>query len=286
MGPADLAAHFARGHRVQELTSVGRTVGSNRVFRIWGEERSRILKVYGTPTRERRERHSLDALGATPGLPRVIERGNDDDLHWTMFDDAGQWNLASLPENEALARQAGQILRGVHGADTSAFSNLPRGIDQEWVTVDFVSTFRRIERYRGRLNISEDLLEAARAVRPPFASPPQVSHTNPVPDNFLVDDEGGVTLINWEWATLAPLEWDLSKALWLLSLQAGQSASAAFAEGYGADMNPGQLDRWTVYHAGMMLVYEAENRIKGRLDDLSYLIDELQRAITASRAPA
>ena len=41
---------------------MGRSVGSNRVFRIWGEERSRILKVYGTPTRERRERHALDAL--------------------------------------------------------------------------------------------------------------------------------------------------------------------------------------------------------------------------------
>ncbi len=109
-----------------------------------------------------------------------------------------------------------------------------------------------------------------------------MAHTNPAPDNFLVNDAGDVTLINWEWATVAPLEWDLSKALWMLSLQSGRAAANAFAEGYGADMNPAQLDRWTVYHVGMMLVYESENRIKGRLDDLAYLIDELRRAVTGA----
>jgi aminoglycoside phosphotransferase (APT) family kinase protein len=281
-----LVARLAKGGRTQELTAGDRAIGANRIFRLFTENQTRIMKVYGTEARERRERHALTALRGLAGMPKILDRGADGETHWAIFEDAGSWSLTSLPENPGLARRAGEILRAIHGADPATVSNLARGIDQEWVTVDFVSTFRRIERYRGRLHISEDLLEAARAVRPPFASPPQVSHTNPAPDNFLVDDQGKVTLINWEWATLAPLEWDLSKALWLLSLQAGQSTSAAFAEGYGADMDPGQLDRWTVYHTGMMLVYEVENRIKGRLDDLSYLIDELQRAITGSRAPA
>ncbi len=286
MGPAELAAHFAHGHRVQELTAAGRAVGSNRVFRVWGEQRSRILKVYGTPTRDRRERHALEALAGMPGLPKVLERGIDGDLHWAMFADAGQWNLASLPENQALARQAGQILRAVHSADVSSFSNLPRGIDQEWVSVDFVSTFRRIERYRGRLGLSPEVIEGARGVRPPFASTPRLAHTNPVPDKFIVDHMGTVTLVNWEWATLAPPEWDLSRALWLLGLRSGRATARALADGYGITMDPVQLDRWTVYHCGMMLLFGVENRLDGRLDDLHYLSDELQRAVAGSRSAA
>lgn len=286
MGPAELASHFAQGHRIQELTVPGRAVGGNRVYRVWGEAESRVLKVYGTPTRERRERHALESLTGVPGLPTVLERGVDEDLHWAMFKDAGQWNLASLPENVGLARQAGEILRAIHSTDTAAFSNLPRGIDQEWVTIDFISTFRRIERYRGRLNLSPDLIESARAVRPPFASEPRLTHTNPTPENFLVDHVGMVTLINWEWATLAPPEWDLSRAMWLLSVRSGLATSTALAEGYGASMDVAQLDRWTVYHAGMMLVYETENRLDGRLDDLGYLVAELQRAVAGSRTAA
>ncbi|MDH3398707.1 MAG: aminoglycoside phosphotransferase family protein [Acidimicrobiia bacterium] len=281
-----LIARLARGGRTQELTTGERAVGSNRIFRMWTENQTRIMKVYGTAARERRERHSLTALRGIPGIPTVLDRGAEGDIHWAIFEDAGSWNLANLPENSGLTRRAGEILRQVHESETSAISNLARGIDQEWVTVDFVSTFRRVERYRGRLGLSEDLLEAARGVRPPFASEPRVAHTNPAPDNFLVDDRGNVTMINWEWATLAPVEWDLSKVLWLLSLRSGTTAAAGLAEGYGAELDPAQLDRWTVYHAGMMLVYEAENRIKGRLDDLGYLVDELQRAITGSRAPA
>ncbi len=87
-------------------------------------------------------------------------------------------------------------------------------------------------------------------------------------------------------ATLAPPEWDLSKAIWLLGLRSGLATAQAFAEGYGSTMDPEQLDRWTVYHAGMMLVFETENRLNGRLDDLSYLTAELQRAVTGSRTAA
>ena len=272
--------------RTRAHTTPGRAVGLNRVFRLWVEPTSKILKIYGTAARERRERQSLEGLRGLPGLPERLDAGVDNEFYWVLFEDAGQWNLATLPENIALARQAGQILKTVHSADHNTFSNLPRGIDQEWVSIDFVSTFRRIERYRGRLNISAELIEAARSTRPPFASEPRVSHANPAPDNFLVDHAGSVTLINWEWATLAPPEWDLSRAAWLLGLRSGLATSRAFLDGYGMDLDPAQLDRWTVYHAGMMLVFETENRLDGRLDDLSYLIAELQRAVTGSRTAA
>jgi hypothetical protein len=286
MEVGQLVAKIAKGGRVQELSSGGdRAVGSNRVFRVWNENNTRILKAYGSPARERRERHALQVLRSTEGLPKIVDRGAEGELHWALFEDAGAWTLNSLPENYSLAKRAGSILRSVHRSEPAEMTNLARGIDQEWVTVDFISTFKRLERYRGRLEIPADLLDEARGVRPPFASPPTVAHTDPSPDKFLVNDSGDVTLINWEWATLAPVEWDLSRALWLLSLQSGQGAVSAFVEGYGAAMDPPQLDRWTVYHAGMMLVYESENRIKGRLDDLGYLIDELRRAVTGSKTP-
>ena len=72
-----------------------------------------------------------------------------------------------------------------------------------------------------------------------------------------------MTLINWEWATLAPPEWDLSKAAWLIGIKSGPSASDSLMEGYGRALDPIQLDRWTVYHAGMKLVCEAEQRVSG-----------------------
>jgi aminoglycoside phosphotransferase (APT) family kinase protein len=286
MGIDQLVAKIAKGGRVQELTSGGeRAMGANRIFRLWTDNTTTVLKAYGSAARERRERRALQVLRPVDGLPKVLDRGADGDLHWAIFEDAGSWSLNSLPENLSLAKRAGAILRAIHETDATEMSNLARGIDQEWVTVDFISTFKRLERYRGRLDLPADLLEEARGVRPPFASPPRIAHTNPSPDNFLVSDAGDVTLINWEWATMAPLEWDLSRALWLLSLQSGPAAANAFAEGYGADMEAAQLDRWTVYHTGMMLVYESENRIKGRLDDLGYLIAELRRAVTGAHSP-
>lgn len=284
MQPLALAERLARGNRVQSLTTGERPVHANHVFRIWTDHGTRILKVYGTPARERRERHALTALRGLRGIPLMVDQGVDDDVHWSVFADAGRWNLSTLPENPAVARTAGEVLRGVHEVTPAPMSNLARGIDQEWVAMDFVSTFRRLERYRGRLAMSADVLEAARGVRPPFASEPRSAHTDASPEHFVVDDDGEVTLINWEWATLAPPEWDLSKAIWLTGLRSGPAAATAFGEGYGHRFDPAQLERWTVYHAGMMLVYEAEARISGgRLDDLSYLVAELQRAITGAR---
>lgn len=289
MNALELADKLAAGGRVQDLSGGSRGLGVNRVFRLWTDTDSRILKVYGTPARERRERHALEALRGLDGLPEIVDRGSDDDLVWAMFQDAGRWTLASLPENPTLARKAGHILRAVHESAPSPMSNLARGIDQEWVAVDFVSTFRRLERFRRRVGVSLDLLEQARSIRPPYASEPRCAHTDPKPSNFLVDDAGNVTLINWEWATLAPPEWDLSKAVWQVGLNAGPSAARALQEGYGRVLDPEQLDRWIVYHAGMSLVFEAEQQVStGTAESFTDLVAELQRGVAGagSSAPA
>lgn len=285
MEPIKLAERMSVGGRVQELSSAERLLGSNRVFRIWTTSGTRILKIYGTPARERRESHSLEALAGLEGLPVVMDRGIEDDtIHWTLFNDSGQWNIGALPENARTARRAGAILRRIHDTEPNPLSNLSRGIDQEWISVDFMSTFRRLERYRAKIGYSAELLERARRVRPPYASTPRVAHTNTIPENFLVDDEGVVTLINWEWATLAPPEWDLTKSLWLMNLKAGPDASAAFQEGYGRAIEPMQLDRWIVYHAAMMLVFEAESTLRQDRYAYEYLVAELERAVTASQS--
>jgi aminoglycoside phosphotransferase (APT) family kinase protein len=282
-----LADKLAGGGPVQDLSGGSKALGVNRVFRLWNDSTSRILKVYGTPARERRERHALDALGSLLGLPTIIDRGMEDDLVWALFEDAGRWTLASLPENPGLARKAGEILRSVHEAAPSPMSNLSRGIDQEWVAVDYVSTFRRLERFRHRVGVSMELLQQAREIRPPFASAPRSAHTDPKSSNFLVDDEGKVTVINWEWATLAPPEWDLSKAVWQIGLNAGPSAAAALQDGYGKTLDQEQLDRWIVYHAGMTMVFEAEQQVStGSAESYTDLAAELRRAVTGAGSVA
>jgi aminoglycoside phosphotransferase (APT) family kinase protein len=283
-----LADRLAHGGRVQELTPGGKALGLNRVYRIWpAESASQILKVYGTPARERRERHALEALGDISGLPVILDRGSEGETVWALFVDAGQWTFGALPENPRMASKAGEILAAVHNSTTEAMSNLSRGIDQEWVTVDFLSTFRRLERYRGRIGVTAEQLDAARRVRPPYASEPKAAHTDPKPDNFLVNEEGDVTLINWEWATLAPPEWDLSKAVWLASIRSGPNAASALQDGYGRHMDPAQLDRWIVYHAAMNLVHGAEQQISGGSpESFDDLVAELQRAVTGSGSEA
>jgi thiamine kinase-like enzyme len=203
-----------------------------------------------------------------------------------VFEDAGRWNLGTLPENPGLARKAGKILRSVHETDAAKITNLSRGMDQEWVTVDFISTLRRLDRYRRRLDLPGELLADARNVRPPFASDPHSAHTNPAPDNFVVDDDGNVTLITWEWATVAPSEWDLSKASWLLGLNAGPQATAAFQEGYGRSLDQYQLDRWVVYHSAMTLVFRVERSMDTAIGAHDLYLSEFRRAVAAATLSA
>jgi aminoglycoside phosphotransferase (APT) family kinase protein len=278
----EVAQKLSDGGRVHELTGMERGQSANRVYRIWLGERTLIAKIYGTPARERRESHAIEALSGIAGTPQIVDRGLEGDTHWATFEDAGRWNLGTLPENPGLARKAGQILRTVHETDSEKITNLSRGMDQEWVAVDFLSTLRRLERYRRRLELPAAVLEDAREVRPPFASDPHSAHTNPAPDNFVVDDDGNVTLINWEWATVAPPEWDLSKASWLLGLHAGPSAATAFQEGYGRALDQYQLDRWIVYHTAMTLVFRVERAMDAAIGTHEIYLSEFRRAVAAS----
>jgi len=283
--PADIAQRLAGGGAVQQLTAATSLVGANQVFRIWRSGQTAVLKVYGSDSRERREHHALNALDDLDNLPVIADSGVDEDLHWILFEDAGRWNIQSLPENPGLGRAAGTILRDLHDHDTVAVTNLTRGIDQEWVAVDFVSTLRRLDRFRSRVGLSAELVAAAKKVNPPFASEPGVAHTDATPRNFVVDDAGNITLISWEWATLAPPEWDLSRAVWSIGMHAGPAAARAVVEGYGRAMDHVQLDRWIVYHAAQTLVSHAEKNLLARPTDApSDLVHEFNRAVLGASA--
>jgi len=221
----------------------------------------------------------LQALAGIEGVPQVIDRGTDEETSWVKFDDPGTWSLANLPESPGAARRAGQVLHAVHQADPQLLSNLAGGMDAEWLASDFRSTFERLGRYRRKLQIPADLLQKALTVDPPPCGEPRASHTNPRPESFLVDESGAVTLFDWEWATLAPPEWDFSLAIWLLRLQSGPGAAAALAEGYGAALSDVDLDAWVAYHAGMILLRDAETR-DAHPDSLKYMVDELRRVLS------
>ncbi len=282
MNARDIADKLAQGGRFQELTLGETAAGNNRVFRLFTPGGTRILKVYGSPPLQRRESHALQALGSFEGLPVVLDRNDDSDQAWALFADSGKWNLGSLPENTGLAVRAGQILRAVHTSEAK-ISNLTRGIDADWIATDFYSVIRRLQRYRGLLRLPAELFARASAVPPPSASPPVVSHARADPKRFIVDDGGAITLIAWEWATLAPPEWDLSRMVWLLGSSIGDRASKAFQEGYGLDLPPAELDRWTVYHVAMLLLFRADDSARsGTGADLDYLISEFHRSVATA----
>jgi aminoglycoside phosphotransferase (APT) family kinase protein len=238
-----------------------------------------LLKVYGTPARERRESHALAALGERPGIPVKLDGLGTEEESWALFKDPGQWTLGSLPESPDAARRAGALLESVHASEPSKLSNLSRGIDAEWVDIDHASTIRRLARYRRRVGIDAVLYADVAAVPPPEASDPLPAHTDPTPEHFVVDEDGAITLMDWEWATLAPPEWDLSKAVWLLDMQSGPVAADALQQGYRGMLGQIQLNRWIVYHAAMHLVYEAEQRMSEHgADAYAATVAELRKA--------
>lgn len=275
-----IAERVAAGNRFQDLTRPTKSLAKNHHFRIWRDDGSVLLKVYGTPARERRETHALLALSGLPGIPVKLDGAGTEQESWALFRDPGQWTLGSLPDNPDGARRAGELLRAVHASDPSKVTNLSRGIDATWVDVDHASTMRRLARYRRRLGIDAQLYADIAAVPPPNASEPLPAHTDPTPEHFVVDDDGAVTLVDWEWATLAPPEWDLSKAVWLLAEQAGPIVTDALQEGYQRMLGQIELNRWIVYHAAMHLVYEAEQRMAERsTDSFADTIAQLRRAV-------
>ena len=272
-----IASEIAGDARFQLISK-----GRDEYYRIWHPSGSTVLKVYGSQSRWRRENRALSTLSGVDGLPTIVQEwmheSTGESTAWVEFVDAGRWTLASMPENRDVARQAGQILQAVHTADPGELSNLSGGMDQAWIESDYASTFERLGRYRRRLNIPAALLERAKNAARPSASEPRATHAKPHPRKFVVSDDGDVTLIDWAWSTLAPPEWDYSEAVWLTTLVVGVDAGEAMASGYGRAMSDDAMQSWIVYHAGMLLLSQAETR-DGPLEDLSYIVEQLHAIV-------
>ena len=259
-------------------THVNISAGGNQVFRLREEDgATSVVKIYATPTRERRERHALAALGRTAGVPKIMSRGIDEGVAWIQMTDGGNWDLSVLPRNLNILRSAGRVLRGVHesGAD---LTNLSTSIDNEQIGAHFRNTIERLGKYRRRLSLPADVLDRAASAGPPVASPGKPAHTRAFPNQFLVTEAGQVTLIDWEWATIATPEWDVSLASWQFAKLFGDEAAAAFLEGYGAVVSATRLKSWIAYHSAMLMLEAAEKR-DGRLHDMGPLVEDLSEAI-------
>jgi aminoglycoside phosphotransferase (APT) family kinase protein len=262
--------------RIRELAA-----GANKVFRIIENEvDTSIVKVYPVASREKRERHALEALAGVEGVPRILGNGIEGDMAWLRMSDGGAWSLASLPKNPETIEDAGRILRNVHTAK-AAITNLVVGIDSDYVLSHYRSTIDRLGRFRRKFGIDQVVLDRALEIEPPLATNPVPVHTRPTPSKFVVNDEGKVTLVDWEWATLGPPELDLTLAVWQLASQSGEDAAAAFRSGYGAELPESRYRSWVAYHSAVMMLDAAEVR-EGRLGDLSYLVDDLTEAVMGS----
>jgi aminoglycoside phosphotransferase (APT) family kinase protein len=281
MDASSLLATIAPGASVREITAEGGG-RQNRVFRLLEESgRATVVKIYATPSRERRERHALTAIAGIDGVPRLVDRGmTPDGTAWARLTDGGAWSLASLTKNLDAIREAGRILGLVH-ASTGAITNLEAGIDGAYVATHFRSTVERLGRFRRKLQIAPEILAAASEAPSPVSSSPVTAHTHPTPDKFLVSEEGPVMLVDWEWATLAPPEWDVSFAAHALEEVHGSDATDAFLDGYGKHMPRERLDSWTAYHAAVQLLEAGESR-DGRLGDLQHKVRTLADAVGAT----
>lgn len=276
MEAVELARSLSRDGRILEVAS-----GVTSLYRIWDLDDTRLVKVYASGAAHKREKRALDMLSGLSSLPEVLEDGVTDELHYTVFDDPGKWTLETLQDNASLSRTAGALLAELHQHDPAHFSNVAHGMDQDWITSDFPSVFRRLERYRGRLQLKADVLTAAGQMEPPIAESQVIIHTDPGPDHFFVQDGGSMTLLHWEWSTLGPPEWDLSRLVWLMRAKAGPAAAAAVSEGYGAQLAPAELNKWAAYHSAMMLTQLVEH-MEQPLKGAKWLVEELEQAVGVS----
>lgn len=278
MDALTLVGTIAPRASVREVTARGGGQ-RNRVFRLLEEDgRATVVKIYSTAGRERRERHALEALAGVEGVPRIVDRGvTADGTAWAQLTDGGGWTLKSLTKNLDVIARAGRVLRGVH-ASSGPITNLEGGMDGDFIASHYGSTIDRLERFRRKLQIPPDVLRAAHNAPPPVSSKPVPVHTHPTPDKFLVNENGEVLLVDWEWATLAPPEWDVSLTAWSLRTLHGEDAVDAFLTGYGESMPKSRLESWTAYHAASGLLDAAESR-DGRLNDLADTVQALARAV-------
>lgn len=259
--------------RIRELSA-----GANQVFRVAEHDGvTSIIKVYPVASREKRERRALEALAGVEGVPEMQNHGVDGETAWLKMTDCGAWSLSTLPKNLNAIEAAGRTLRSVHGA-RAEITNLIVGIDHDYVMSHYRSTVQRLGRFRRRFEMDQRVLDAALELEPPLATDPVPAHTRPLPSKFIVDEDGKVSLVDWEWATLGPPEWDLTLAVWQLATTLGEDAAAAFRKGYGAELPESRYRSWVAYHASMMMLEAAEVR-DGRLGDLSYLVDDFTHAV-------
>jgi aminoglycoside phosphotransferase (APT) family kinase protein len=273
MNPRELVQSMYPDATIRELSS-----GANKVFRVVGEGgQTQIMKVYPVASRERRERRALESLAGVPGVPSMTGSGVVGDMAWVTMNDAGHWNLGSLPKNLGALEAAGQVLRNVHKTDAE-ITNLVTTIDEAYVNSHYRSTITRLGRFRRRFELEQRVLDAALEMTPPVASAPVTAHTRPTPNKFVISEQGLVTLVDWEWATLAPPEWDLTLAVWRFAAGLGEDAASAFRSGYGADLAESVYRPWVAYHSATMMLDAAEVR-EGRLGDLGYLVDDLTQAV-------
>lgn len=262
--------------RIRELAA-----GANRVFRITENEAdTSIIKVYPVASRAKRENHAMQALAGIEGVPKVLDSGSEGDMAWIRISDGGAWNLQSLPKNLDVLESAGRTLRGVHAASVD-ITNLNVGIDADYVLNHYKSTIERLGRFRRRFGMDQAVLDKALDIEPPLATNPVPAHTRPTPSKFVVDDDGNVTLVDWEWATLGPPEWDLTLSVWQFANNVGEDGAAAFRRGYAAELPESRYRSWVAYHSAMMMLEAAEVR-EGRLGDLSYLLKDLTDAVLGS----
>lgn len=253
--------------------------GANKVFRVTDDnEETSIVKVYPVASREKRERRALEALAGVDSVPRILNHGIDGEAAWLQMSDGGRWNLSSLPKNLGVVEAAGQALRNVHSARTDNITNLVVGIDSEYVKSHYRSTVERLGRYRRRFGMSQVVLDRALQLEPPLAGDVVTCHTRPTTSKFVVDESGAVTLVDWEWATLGPPEWDLTLAVWQFAVNHGEDAASAFRRGYAAELPESRYRSWVAYHSAMMMLEAAEVR-EGRLGDLHYLVGDLTDAV-------
>jgi len=263
--------------RIRELAA-----GANHVFRVTEtNDETAIVKVYPVASRQKRELHALEALSGVQGIPKILNQGVVGELAWLKMSDGGNWSLSSLPKNLEIVEAAGRTLRNVHNAPKEHITNLVAGIDSEYVKSHYRSTIERLGRFRRRFGMQQIVLDRALDIEPPLATDPVPSHTRPTPSKFVVGDGGQVTLVDWEWATLGPPEWDLTLAVWQFAVNHGEDAAAAFRRGYNAELPESRYRSWVAYHSAMMMLDAAEQR-EGRLGDLYYLVSDLTEAVLGS----
>lgn len=273
MTARDLVEGLYPSARIRELAA-----GGNKVFRVTeNENETTIVKVYAVASREKRERRALEALAGIDGVPTILNHGLQGEQAWLKMTDGGNWNLSSLPKNLEVVEAAGRTLRNVHNAQAE-ITNLVVGIDSEYVKSHYKSTIERLGRFRRRFGMQQVVLDKALDIEPPLATDPVPSHTRPTPSKFVVSEDGSVTLVDWEWATLGPPEWDLTLAVWQFAVNHGEDAAAAFRKGYSAELPESRYRSWVAYHSAMMMLDAAEQR-EGRLGDLHYLVSDLTEAV-------